>query len=374
MINRDDVQKLIHREGNDLPVLSVFLDMSVASDNKRTYPVVLNQWRSNRAELAGAANGLSADAVASALDAVDRWIGERYDESNRGVAVYAEVGGSWVDGYQVPLRLDSRATIQPVPVVGPLVRLLATERHHGIVLVDRQHLRMFSLYLGRSMNEHEVRTEPYPTPHDVKRGGYSAPDFQRRKAEEVRHFFKEFALEVGEFDRRYQPDDIVGLGTEENVRNFETFLAPAVREKWHYGGHAPIDATPAEVLDRIEPFLASQRAEQERAALTAFRERVDQSHLAAAGVRETLERLQEGKVDTLLLAHDAERAGEQCTRCGYYLVGPAGACPYCGGPTRTGVDLIEAMIRLGEEQDLNIQFASASELGTIDGAGALLRF
>lgn len=374
MISRDDVQELLHHESNGRPVLSAFLDMSVNSDNKRTHGVILSQWRSRSAELAAAHPGVEAARVAEALDAVERWIAERFDESNRGVAVYAEVGGEWVAGYQLPLALETAVTIQDGPAIAPLVRVLAPERRHGVVLVDRDHLRMFTLYLGRPMDEHTVRTEPYPAPHDIRRGGYSAPDFQRRKAEEVRHFFKEFALEVAEFDRRHAPDEIIGLGTEENVKRFETFLAPHVREKWVYGGHAPIDASLAEVAARLEPFLAERRAKQAEEAVAMYHERAAGEHLTAAGIRDTLERLQEGKVRQLFLADEARHRGARCTNCGFYLAGTADACPYCRGPLRTDVDLIEAMVRLAEEQDVPIQFAPADLLRAPEGAGALLQF
>jgi hypothetical protein len=37
MISRDQVQRLIDRPSNGRNILSAFLDMSVSSDNKRTY-------------------------------------------------------------------------------------------------------------------------------------------------------------------------------------------------------------------------------------------------------------------------------------------------------------------------------------------------
>ena len=46
MISRGDLERLMHREDGDHQILSVFLDMSVNSDNKRTYQIFLNQKKS----------------------------------------------------------------------------------------------------------------------------------------------------------------------------------------------------------------------------------------------------------------------------------------------------------------------------------------
>jgi peptide subunit release factor 1 (eRF1) len=101
---------------------------------------------------------------------------------------------------------------------------------------------------------------------------------------------------------------------------------------------------------------------------------VQQDYLAVAGFQDTLLQLQEGKLDTLVMARTAERTGTQCLRCGVYLVAPDGACNYCGGKIEEGIDLVEAMIRLAAEQEVDITFGDASTMSDFDGTGGLLRF
>ena len=66
--------------------------------------------------------------------------------------------------------------------------------------------------------------------------------------------------------------------------------------------------------------------------------------------------------------------GAQCRQCGFILARHDGACPYCGGEIRDGVDIGEAMIRLAQEQDVPVEFVSRQALTDVDGAGALLKF
>lgn len=373
MISRNDIQRLLHRPAEGPPVLSAFLEMSVNADNKRTHQIFLNQQRTRIAELASDGPGYDREAIEAALDRVERWIGDEYREENKGVAIYTELGGPWFDALQFPVPVRNRVAIGDVPCITPLAQIVETHHHHGVMLVDREHLRMMSVYMGEPLHLHEVTPEPYPVPHDIQAGGYSQPDFQRRKAEEVRHFFREFSLEVAEFDRRYRPDDLILLGTDENVKHFFEFLPPALQAKVAHTDHAPIDASPAEVVQRLGPWFEAQREQREREATEVVHDRVRQQHLAAAGFPATLEKLQEGKVAHLVLARDIERRGARCTRCGYYLAA-SGECPYCGGPLRDGVDLVDAAVRLAEERDVPIQFVPAPALADLGGIAALLKF
>jgi len=179
---------------------------------------------------------------------------------------------------------------------------------------------------------------------------------------------------VAEFDRRYRPDDLVVLGTEENVKNFVGFLPGPLRDKVVHTAHVPVDAVTAEVLERLGPWLVEERKAREEAAVARVRDRVEHKHLAVAGFPATLEQLQEGKVAELVLARGVEQMGSVCTRCGFYLAGGEGTCPYCGGPAEDRVDLVEAMVRLAEEQDVPIAFVSPEAVADLGGAAALLRF
>ena len=72
-------------------------------------------------------------------------------------------------------------------------------------------------------------------PHDVQAGGYSQRNYQQRKAEETKHFLKDFAEELSHFVERHAPEGLVLLGTDENlpavrrelVRRRRSFVVPA---------------------------------------------------------------------------------------------------------------------------------------------------
>ncbi len=88
----------------------------------------------------------------------------------------------------------------------------------------------------------------------------------------------------------------------------------------------------------------------------------------------TLTALQEGKVDTLVVARDGQMQGARCTQCGFVFVRDVSRCPYDGNEQMEPVDVLEEMVRLAEQQGADIQFADANAVADLRGAAALLRF
>ncbi len=374
MISRHDIQPLLDRPANGRDILSLFLDMSVKSDNKRTHEVFLSRQESSFKELDSDREGHHREAIGEAFARVRSWLDDGYEEANKGVALYVEVGGDWMAAHQIPLPLENRLALADRPIVTPLVEVVHRYHHHGVILVDREHLRLLSFYLDQTVHESAVDTEPYPTSHDVQRGGFSARDYQARKAEETKHFFKEFCREVEDFVRLHHPDDLTLLGTHENVTRFRECLPQALRSIIVHTDRMEIDASAAEIRRKMSEVFHRILEEEEARAIDLIHDRVETAHKAVAGFDETLRRLQEGKIETLVLARGLDRTGGRCTRCEFILDRSSGECPYCGGDVRDGVNLVEEMVRIAEDQDVAIDFVAAPALEDLGGVGALLRF
>jgi peptide subunit release factor 1 (eRF1) len=374
MVTRDDIQTLIHRQTHGKKIVSVFLDTSVDSDNKRHNQLFLNQQKSHFAELESDRPRHHREALGEAFERIERWLDEEYNEQSKGVALYVEIGGDWMLGIQVPVPFENRFALGDRPVVGPLAEIVEKQRRHVIALLDREHFRMLAVYLGEVLDDREVETEPYPSPHDVQKGGTAQPNYQHYKAEETHRFYKEFVQNLSDFYRQHAPDDLILLGTEENVKNFMELLPAALLDLVVHTAHASVAESAPAVLQRLEGFFIEQVQRETEETLNEIRDRVKNRHLASSGAEDTLVQLQEGKVDRLVVARDMAQKGSQCQKCGFFLARQEGPCPYCGGHTENGVDLAEAMIWIAQEQDVPIEFAGPGALSDLDGVGAFLKF
>ena len=371
MITKQDLERLMQRTDGGRPVLSLFLDMSVNSDNKRTHSTVfLNQKQSQFEEL----DGSQAPAVAEAFDRVRAWLGDGYSEENRGVVVYTEVGGDWFEALQFPVPVQNRAILSGRPVIAPLAQVISSYHHHGVVLLDREHVRILSIYLGTLLDEFEVHGDPLPVPSHVQAGGYSQARFQRRKAEELRHFFKEFSKEVETFVGRYDPDDLIVLGTEENVAKFREFLPEQVQNLIVYTGNAWVDDSTSDIMSKVQPHLEAYEDRERQEVVERVRDRVAHDYLATAGFQGTLTAVQEGKVDTLVIARDRSQDGTRCKTCSFVYARGMERCSYCGSSELEEVDAVEELVRMAEGQGVEIAFADPGQVDDLKGVGALLRF
>ncbi len=370
MITKQDLERLMQRRDGGRPVLSLFLDMSVNSDNKRTHHVFLNQKEAQFEET----DGSLAPAVKAAFDRVRDWIRDEFDESNRAVVVYAELDGDWFEALQFPVSVQNRALLTPRPVIAPLAQVIDSYHHHGVVLLDREHVRILSIYLGTLLQEIEVYGEPIPTASDVQAGGYSQSRYQRRKAEELRHFFREFAKEVEAFVGRYRPDDLIVLGTDENVAKFREFLPEPVQSLIVYTGNAWVDDRTSDILVKIQPHLEAYEDREREEMVERVRDRVANDYLATAGFQGALTALQEGKVDTLVIARDQSHDGARCRKCSFVYARGMERCSYCGSGEMEEVDAVEEMVRMAEGQGVEIAFTDPGEVADLRGVGALLRF
>ncbi|HET7459694.1 MAG TPA: Vms1/Ankzf1 family peptidyl-tRNA hydrolase [Longimicrobium sp.] len=374
MITKQDLERLINRQESGRPVVSLFLDMSVNQNNKRTHQVFLSQKRAQFEELQSEWMTEHEEGVETLWDRVQGWLNSGYDEANCGVVIHAEVGGDWFEPLQTRAALQNRMIVAPRPVVAPLAQALEGYRHYGVVLIDREHVRLLSVYQGTVLDEVERRGDPLPPPHDVQAGGYAQSRYQRRKLEETKHFFKDFAAEVEEFTRRYAPDDLVLLGTEENLSAFAEHLPDSILQRVVHTGPMWVDENATEVIRQLEPLL---RAELERTlheVVEQVRDRVVHDYMATAGFQGTLSALQEGRVDTLLLARDQRRDGVRCAQCGFVFARELEACPYDGSTALTDVDVVEEMVRMAEGQGVTVAYADPGEVADLKGAGALLRY
>jgi hypothetical protein len=298
MITKQDLERLINREESGRPIVSLFLDMTVNQNNKRTHQVFLSQKRAQFGELQSEWMTEHEEGVESLWDRVQGWLNDGYEEANAGVVIYAEVGGEWFEALQTRAPLQNRLIVAPRPVVAPLAQVLEGYRHYGVVL----------------------------------------------------------------------------LGTDENLSAFAEQLPDSVLQRVVYTGPMWVDENPSEVVRQLEPLLQGELARAQHEVVVQVRDRVVHDYMATAGFQGTLSALQEGRVDTLLLARDQRREGVRCAQCGFVFAREMETCPYDGSTALQDVDVVEEMVRMAEGQGITVAFADAGEVADMKGAGALLRY
>lgn len=374
MIAPQEIRSLADRAPSERPVVSLFLDVSVNAENRRTHHVFLNKQRARFAELDSDRARQHLEPMGAFLSRVETWLETDFDEANRGVALYAELGDDWFHAVQLPVPVANRLEMADRPLLEPLAQAFSGHPRFAVALVDREHLRLLAVRMGRLIAEGAWSPDAVPVPHDVQAGGMSQKDIQKRKAEETRQFYRDFAERMAEFDRRQRPQHWILAGTTENVQNFREFVSPPLAARVAATTHAPFDVPAAEIVQRLAGTFEEVTARASAEAVEQARDRLRTGHRAVGGMREVLEVLQEGKVAGLVVSAEAQREGSECGRCGFLLTRTTGPCPYCGGDVRDGVDLVEAILRIAVRREVPVEFVDDGALHEASGVGALLAF
>jgi peptide subunit release factor 1 (eRF1) len=91
-------------------------------------------------------------------------------------------------------------------------------------------------------------------------------------------------------------------------------------------------------------------------------------------VEETLESVQEGRAELLLVSMGKKERGWKCENCKTIGMGEAVKCGSCGRTVYT-VDVVEEMIELAEQMGTTVEFVKDNEfLEELGGVAAFLRF
>lgn len=358
----------------DRPHWSVYLDLSVGSNGQRTHEVFLRKKEVQFGELL-ADDEAAREALARVLRRIREWLADGFDESHGGAALFFDDHGELLDAIQLTGAVEPLFVLGPGAVVAPLVRVVEDHDHHCVVVLDSTRARILSVYLD-AVEDEESYADP-TVPARTRGGGWSQARFQRHRAEHVQRFHAEVAEHLERFVRRHRCDDVILLGTEEATADFAKALPHAIADRVRFAKPAPADEPAAALLERIRDVLELDHVREDEEVLARLERRVREDYLAVGGVRATLDDLQAGKVETLVLGRGLPRKGGQCRRCEFLLANGEAVCPYCGGEVAP-VDLYEKMVDLARRTDARIEFlegdAEARLLDGLNGAGAFLKF
>jgi peptide chain release factor subunit 1 len=362
------------RSLGDRVLWSVYLDLSVGSNGQRTHVVFLRKKEVQFGELT-AEDESAREALARVLRRVRGWLADEFDESHGGAALFFSAEGELLYAVQITGPVDSLFVRGPGAVVAPLARVVEDHDHHCVVVLDSTRARILGVYLD-AVEDEESYADP-TVPARTRGGGWSQARFQRHRAEHVQRFHAEVAEHLERFVRRHRCDDVILLGTDEATADFAKALPPAIAGRVRFAKPAPADEPAAALLERIRGVLAQDHVREDEEVLARLERRVREDYLAVGGIRATLQDLQAGKVETLVLGRRLPRSGGQCRRCEFLLADGEEVCPYCGGEVAP-VDLYEKMVDLARRTDARIEFvegeAETRLLDAMNGAGAFLKF
>src|SRR5438105_1493136 len=194
MISKADIDAIVaHAAVPDSPVLSIYLDIdqSKAANLKRRFEAALeNMLRSIEARLdENQLKNFSADA-----ERVQRSVAE-LEPRAKGFISFCDDSENFFWPREIKAPVRNQARWSDTPYVAPLLEILDEYERYGVIVVDKAHARLFSVYIGE-IEEHLDALAPAPV-RLVKTTGtdhiLSERHFQRKAEMHVHWHLKHIA-------------------------------------------------------------------------------------------------------------------------------------------------------------------------------------
>ena len=376
----DPARRLIeHRTGH--PVISLYLDLD--PERFATAPARAAQVRSLIDEAAKdveANSGLGHDdriGLREDLERVKDYLLSREPpfQGARALAVFCSGRDDLFEVIQLSRPTPGRVVIARSPFVEPLVSALQ-RRRWLVALVSRRAGRVLAGPVD-GLQEHANFDEYVHGQHD--QGGWSQARYERSVEKDTDDHLRRVAEDVNQRFREERFHRVALGGPVEIVPRLESHLSAEVKACLA-DGRIEVDLSSAnddEIRDALAKLVLKDEKRCEREALDRLAAGVGSGGRGVGGPEDTLEALNERRVQTLLLEPGFDRRGSRCQACGLLMLEEpdGGRCPADGGPLETLEHLREAAIEAALAQGAEVMVVRHyPDLGPFRGIGANLRF
>ncbi|HEX6261376.1 MAG TPA: Vms1/Ankzf1 family peptidyl-tRNA hydrolase [Actinomycetota bacterium] len=311
--------------------------------------------------------------VAEDMEAIRRHVEDELDRSRvGGVAVFSSSRSGLWESVPVSRPFRDRLHVGSRPLLIPLEGVLERFETFCVLVADREHAKL--LYVRQDLVE-ELKEIHDDVPGRHEQGGWSQARFQRHIEDHVLRHLKHTAQVALRAAQRRPFDHLILAGSEELVAELERELHDYVARKVLDRIVLPITVSAHEVRERVSAIEAELESRRESEALERLTiEARAGTGRAVAGLAGTLEALESGRVETLVVAADLRADGRRCARCGHLSLAEV-RCAACGADTEAADHIVEEAVEIAVRQKCRVEtIGGAEELAALGGVGALLRF
>ncbi len=295
--------------------------------------------------------------------------------SFRGLAIFA--GPGFWQVYELPRPLRNAIYLDRTPYIRPLMAVLNHYHRLLVAVVDRREAILYDYYMGELNEIKQIRDDVPGRVRIAGWAGYGEDKIQRHIIDHEQRHFKNVADVLFQFFKAERFEYLV-LGTHDAEKNaFEQHLHPWLRERiigW-FAAEPDIKLTPIRrILDEVAAIEKAHRRKQDEEIIREVLEEAHGKRLGVTGLKATLDMLQSGAVQTLVVEEGWKHAGAQCPGCGY-LYDEGETCAYCNTPLEPLQDVVDEAVTYAIDAGVFVHHVSPDTVTeAFPHIGALLRF
>ena len=304
------------------------------------------------------------------VERVRSYFEREFDASGtRGVAVFAASGVDLFDVHRLSRPVRSEVTIDDSPFIEPLTSLPGDDGY-CVLLVNRQIARILCGD-GSAMREVVSIVDDVHRWHD--QGGWSQARFQRGIQKETKDHLKHAGEELFKLYERGAVKRLI-VGTPDEMRGeVQNALHSYLRDRIAGWLEIDVKARPADVAHEAAAIIEEDERERERVWLERLKSELGRNSRGVAGLADTLEALNERRVEALLV-QDGFRTDGYASQASDFLSTEPGASPV-GEELQRRDDVIEPALESALEQSAEVVVVRRHpDLEALGSIGAVLRY
>lgn len=310
---------------------------------------------------------------------VEKFFETEYDWSGRSVALFSDQQSNFFRAYPIAVPVPDLIHVGTRPNVRTLAGLLDSYGGYGVVLMDKQGARLFHFHLGQLAEQEGVLGE---TVKQIKKGGSGVTGMrggiasQTRSVEEVveRNMREIINFSVRFFEHKHIRRILLS-GTDDNISLFKTHL-PKMWQSLIVGTFpAAMTTSHQEILSKALEIGDKAEKAREKHLVEKLITQASKQANAIVGLEPTLNAVNEGRVQSLVVGYGYQVSGFRCPQCNMITSHSDIVCKKCNSEAVQIADVIATAVSMtlknGGEVDVIKSDPNLKDAGNI---GAFLRY
>jgi peptide subunit release factor 1 (eRF1) len=375
--SRSQIEALAKFKAQGDLVTSFYLDTDKGRLTKKEIQLALKNLLSEartRACALGAAKGRTDSLLGDLALVADHGAQALASSNAAGLAFFSHSQKQFWHALELPHGPRSRVVFDTNFYIRPLAAILEKYSPICALLIGRREARWYDVAMNEIRLLDELESD---VPSRVREGGFegtSAKRIERHIDAHLQDHFKRTAQRTFDLSKKH-PFEWLFIGCEDNHGpDFEPHLHAYLRDRTKARLKARVGDAPAKVLQEVLEVEAKLKKAEEEETVQKLVAELERGGLAASGLRDTIHRLNQFEVQTLVVTHNFSKPGRICpTHRILYLTEPK--CPICDKKTEIVQDVVDEAIETVLKRGGTVRHITPpSKLDRYGEIGAFLKY
>lgn len=375
--DRSQIEALVNFKGQGDLVTSFYLDTDKGRMSRKEIQLALKNLINEAKERACGLNAGKdkGEALLRDLDRIADYGSQALTASNAaGLAAFSASRKDFWQPLELPHGPRNRVLFDTTFYVRPLAAILDKYSPICALIVGYRKAVWYDVSMGEIRLLDEIESD---VPSRGREGGFegtSAKRMERHVDAHVQEHLKKAAQRTFEISKKH-PFDWLLIGTEESHTNdFEACLHSYLRGKIKGRLNAHVTEAPAKVLAEVLALETKLKKTEEEGVVQKLVAELERGGLATSGLRDTVHRLNQFEVQTLVVSHNLAQPGRICPAHKFLYVDEL-KCPVDDKKTDPVPDIVDEAIETVLKRGGTVkQVDPPSKLDRYGGIGAFLKY